>query len=123
MSTFSYVTLPNLKLLSISFYPGSSLPSNMLYNLPGLEMFRLWSSGVETIPDGFFTYVTSCKYFELFANQIHTIDLESLNPNALIDLTYNQINQLPEKNFRPFVENVLYTTNANGTVHLDGKLE
>ena len=123
LSTFSYITMPNLKKLNLYYYPGSSLPSNMLYNLPGLESFQLLYSEVETIPDDFFTYVTSCKNFKLSNNKIHTIDLGSLNPYAKVDLTWNKINQVPEKDFRPFVENVLYTSNANGTVHLDGKLE
>ena len=122
LSTFSYITMPNLKKLNLYYYPGSSLPSNMLYNLPGLEMFVLAYSEVETIPDDFFTYVTSCRYFTLDSSKIHTIDLGSLNPNAFVGLSNNQINKLPEKNFRPFVENVLYTPNANGTVYLNGKI-
>ena len=121
LSTFSYVTMPNLRRLDIAFYPGSTLPSNMLYNLPGLETFVLWSSEVETIPDGFFTYVTSCKNLILDGNKIQTLDLGSLNPYARVDLGYNQIYQLPEKNFRLFVENILFNPNANGTIHLYGK--
>ncbi len=120
LSNFSYVTMPNLRRMNIWNYPESTLPSKMLYNLPGLESFELENSQVETIPDDFFAYVTSCRNFWLYQNKIKTIDLGSLNPNAVVDLHYNQINQLPEKNFRPFVENVLYTPNANGTVLLDG---
>ena len=113
--------MPNLKNLNLYHYPGPSLPFNMLYNLPGLESFQLLYSEVETIPDDFFTYVTSCRYFMLSNNKIQTIDLGSLNPNSWVVLSNNQIKQLPEMNFRPFVENVLQTPNAVGNVVLFGE--
>ena len=120
LSNFSMATLPNLVKLRLNLLPGPTLPEKMLYNLPGLETFSNWMSDTEIIPDNFFARSTSCTYVELRA-QIHTIDLSGLNPNANIRLLFNQISQLPEKNFRPFVESVLNTPNATGEINLYGK--
>ena len=113
--------MPNLRRLQINDYAVSTLPANMLNNLHGLEVFGLQHSEVEIIPGDFFTYVTSCRNFVLNENKIQTIDLGSLNPNTSVDLSYNQIKQLPEKNFRIFVENVIYAPDAYGIVQLYGK--
>ena len=116
--------MPNLRQLQILWYPGSTLPVDMLYNLPGLQHFELRETNVETIPREFFTHVTSCRVFFFTENKINTIDLGSLNPNSWVVLSNNQINQLPEKNFRPFVENVLNTPDVSaGIVDLDGKFK
>ena len=115
--------MPNLVTLSLwdINIPGSTLPTNMLYNLPGLERLYISGSNVEVIPDGFFNYSTSCLNIILGGNKIHAIDLGGLSPNANVDLDFNKIFQLPEKNFRPFVENVLQTPNAVGNVDLFGE--
>ncbi len=121
LSNFSMATLPNLVELGLNLIPGPTLPEKMLYNLPGLETFSNWISDTEIIPDNFFAHSTSCTNVVLMDNQIHTVDLSGLNPNAIIWLQSNQISQLPEKNFRPFVESVLNTPNATGEINLYGK--
>ncbi len=100
--------------------PGSTLPANMLYNLPGLEEFDIHTSNLEIVPDNFFLN-SSCLNVNLYENNIHTIDLGGLNPNTQVDLRNNQISQIQEKNFRPFVEGVLNTPNAVGMINLDSK--
>ena len=123
LSNLSLVAMPNLVTLSLwdINIPGSTLPTNMLYNLPGLERLYLSGSNVEVIPDGFFNYSTSCLNIILGGNKIHAIDLGGLSPNANVDLDFNKIIQLPEKNFRPFVENVLQTPNSVGNIDLFGE--
>ena len=101
--------------------PGSTLPAHMLYNLPRLEEFDLIdTSNLEIVPDNFFLN-SSCLNVNLYQNNIHTIDLGGLNPNTQVDLSNNQISQIQEKNFRPFVESVLNTPNAVGMIDLHGE--
>ncbi len=123
LPNFSLVAMPNLLTLKFSDinFPGSTLPSDMLYNLPGLKRIFIYRSNIEIVPDGFFNYSTSCLNIILGGNRIHTIDLGGLNPNANVELDFNKIIQLPEKNFRPFVESVLTTPNAVGNIDLFGK--
>ena len=120
-STFTFPRMPNLVYLALYHIEASTLSTNLIHNLPSLSMFELLYTNVSKIPDNFFTTMTSGFAVKLNDNKLKEVDLHGLSPDTTVDLRNNLITKLPEKNFRNYVESVLYTPNAWGNINMDGK--
>ncbi len=94
--------------------------SGFFQSFPILESFISWESKIETIEAGFFYNASNLKSVYLIENQITSIDLTGLGPNTRVSLENNFITELTEANYRPFVENVINTPGASGSIGMYG---
>ena len=110
MSKLYYLRLNNLEV--------TELPTGLIHNFPALKLFTSSWGNIEVVPSGVFHNMPSSQFIDLSVNQITSVDLTGLNSNTYISLDRNNITQLSEANFRPYVEEILNNTNATGYVSL-----
>ena len=110
MSKLYYLRLNNLEV--------TELPAGLIENFPALKLFVSSWGNIEVIPSGFFHNMSSSQFIDLSVNKITSVDLTGLNSNTYVSLDRNNITQLAEANFRPYVEGILNNMNATGYISI-----
>ena len=97
--------MPNLKNLRLFLTEETSL-SSVLKKVPNLEIlciFELLGGKLEPILPGTFEEIKYLDNIDLSGTSIVSIDLTGVQPTTFVILP-NSITNLPEQNFRPFIE-------------------
>ncbi len=125
--------MPNLKQLSLCPREETSLTSEVLKKVPNLEFLyideELYGGKLDPLLPGTFEGRKSLVYIDFYYTNVTSIDLTGLGPSTFVDLSYSSITNLPEQNFRQFLEGAvrnyfIYQFNGLeklvGGINLDG---
>ena len=121
--------MPNLKQLSLFPREETSLTSEVLKKVPNLEYLYI-DGKLDPLWPGTFEGSKSLEYIDLYYTNVTSIDLTGLRPSTIVDLSYSSITNLPEQNFRQFIEGavrnyILYQSSdslwkMSGKINLSG---